>query len=228
VSRSGELADVVFAARAHLCLPRIADMGVVLPDDELRALPVASEVGQETVERVRHVGVPQVRGGDVGGEHRPVVLRGALSGLSSREARVTRTPRPGRPAITTSRLDRVAVASAMHLGIFACPPNARPREVAAILVDKRVHCVAVAETPAPASWKFITDVSVARSAAEGRDVRAADLVGEATWIAGDAALDGRRGCAAADPDALKVALGRWCTKSSPSSTGAREGRACFS
>jgi CBS domain-containing protein len=145
------------------------------------------------------------------GSAHPVGMLSTLdiaAALAGRDARLTRTPRPGRPAIGTSRLDRVAVARAMHLGVFACPPDASLREVAAILVDRRVHCVAVAVTPAPASWKFITDVSVARAAAKGRDVRAADLVGEATWIAGEAALDEATALMAGTGTSHLLVLGR--------------------
>jgi CBS domain-containing protein len=112
----------------------------------------------------------------------------ALAGRNARSARTLR-PRPARPAISTSRLDRVEVARAMHLGVFACSPEASLREVAAIFVDRRVHCVAVAGTPAPASWKFITDLGIARAATSDADLQAADLVDEATWIAADATLD---------------------------------------
>jgi CBS domain-containing protein len=115
-------------------------------------------------------------------------IAAAVAGRNARSARTLR-PRPARPAISTSRLDRVEVARAMHRGVFACSPEASLRDVAAIFVDRRVHCVAVAGTPAPASWKFITDLGIARAATGGADLRAADLVEEATWIAGDAALD---------------------------------------
>jgi CBS domain-containing protein len=77
----------------------------------------------------------------------------------------------------------------MHLGVFACSPDASLREVAAILVDRRVHCVAVAGTPAAASWKFVTDLGLARAATADVELQAADLVDEANWIAGDATLD---------------------------------------
>jgi len=112
----------------------------------------------------------------------------ALAGLDARSARTLR-PRPARPAISTSRLDRVEVARAMHFGVFTCPPEASLRDVATILVEQRVHCVAVAGTPAPASWKFVTDLGVARAATGDLRLQAADLVDEATWIAADATLD---------------------------------------
>jgi CBS domain-containing protein len=112
----------------------------------------------------------------------------ALAGRNARAARTVR-PRPARPAISTSRLDRVPVATAMHMGVFTCPPQAGLREVASIFVDRHVHCVAVAGTPGPASWKFITDLSIASAAASGADAQAADLVGEASWIGGDATLE---------------------------------------
>jgi hypothetical protein len=53
--------------------------------------------------------------------------------LAGRDAWADRTvrPRPARPAISTSRLDRVLVADAMHPGVFACPPDAGLHEIAA-------------------------------------------------------------------------------------------------
>jgi CBS domain-containing protein len=130
---------------------------------------------------------------DPGTEHLVGVLStlDIAAALAGRDPRAVRTVRPrlARPAISTSRLDRVTVAEAMHPGVFACPPDARLREIAVMLVDRRVHCVAVAGTPAPGSWKLVTDVSVTRAAAADEDVRAADLVDEAIWIARDARLD---------------------------------------
>ena len=55
-----------------------------------------------------------------------------------------------------------------------------------------MHCVAVAGTPAPASWKFITDLGLARAATSDGDLQAADLVDDANWIAGDAMLEDAR------------------------------------
>jgi CBS domain-containing protein len=128
------------------------------------------------------------------GAARPIGMLSTLdiaAALAGRDARAARTlrPRPARPAISTSRLDRVEVASAMHVGVFTCPPEASLRDVATILVEQRVHCVAVAGTPAPASWKFVTDLGIARAATGDLERQAADLVDEATWIAADATLD---------------------------------------
>jgi CBS domain-containing protein len=111
----------------------------------------------------------------------------ALAGRAPRVARTIR-PRQARPQISTSRLDRVRVAQAMHLGVFVCPPDSGVRDVAAILVDRRVHCVAVAGAPG-AALGFVTDIDVVRAAARGEDVRAADLAGEATWVDPEATLD---------------------------------------
>ena len=74
---AGELADVELAAAAHLGHPRVADVGVVLPDDDPRPLAVAAQVLAEALERVGHVAVAQVPGGGRVAEHRAVVLLGA-------------------------------------------------------------------------------------------------------------------------------------------------------
>jgi CBS domain-containing protein len=115
-------------------------------------------------------------------------IAAALAARSGRAMRTIR-PRMARPLISTSRLDQVAVGRAMHPGVFACSPDAPLAEVAAMMVDRRVHSVAVAGAPASASWKFVTDMSVVRAAAQDSEVRAADLVGEAVWISRDAMLN---------------------------------------
>jgi CBS domain-containing protein len=135
-----------------------------------------------------HVLVVEPGSGRASGMLSTLDIAAALAGRNARAARTVR-PYPARPAISTSRLDRVEVASAMHLGVFACLPEASLREVAAIFVERHVHCVAVAGTPAPASWKFITDLGIARAATSHAELHASDLVDEATWIAGDATLD---------------------------------------
>ena len=76
VALADELAEVQLAAPGHLGGTRVADVRVVLPDDHAARPAVAVEMGDELVERVRHVTVAQVPGRRVAGEHRPVVLLG--------------------------------------------------------------------------------------------------------------------------------------------------------
>jgi CBS domain-containing protein len=155
----------------------------VASGDDLRAAAaVMADSGHS------HVLVVDPESGHPTGMVSTLDVAAALAGRNPRAARSVR-PRPARPAISTSRLDRVPVAVAMHVGVFTCPPQAGLRDVASILVDRHVHCVAVTGTPGPASWKFITDLTIARAAASNADALAADLVGEATWIAGDATLE---------------------------------------
>jgi CBS domain-containing protein len=113
------------------------------------------------------------------------------SALAGRDAGAVRMvhPRAARPAISGSRLDRVTAAEAMHLGVFACPMDATLREIATIMVDRRIHCVGVLESREPAGWEFISDHSLAHAAARGGSARAADLAGNALWIDGGATLD---------------------------------------
>lgn len=154
----------------------------VAPDDSLSAA-----VAVMAAHGFSHVLVVDPESGHPTGMLSTLDIAAALAGRDARAARIVR-PRPARPAISTSCLDRVPVTTAMHLGVFTCTPEADLREVASIFVDRHVHCVAVAGTPGPASWKFITDLSIASAAVSHTCARAADLVGEATWIAGDATL----------------------------------------
>jgi CBS domain-containing protein len=111
--------------------------------------------------------------------------------LAGRDARAVRTvrPRAARPAISTSRLDRVTAREAMHLGVFVCSMDATLREIATIMVDRRIHCVGVLESRGPAGWEFISDRSLVHAAARGGLARAADLAGAALWIEPGATLD---------------------------------------
>jgi CBS domain-containing protein len=135
-----------------------------------------------------HVLVVEPGSGRPAGMLSTLDIAAAVAGRAARSVRTLR-PHPARPAISTLRLDRVEVARAMHLGVFACSPEASLRDVAMIFVDRHIHCVAVAGTPGPASWKFITDLGIARGAASNGELQAADLVDEATWIGGDATLE---------------------------------------
>jgi CBS domain-containing protein len=77
----------------------------------------------------------------------------------------------------------------MHLGVFVCSMDATVREVATIMVDRRIPCVGVLESRGPAGWEFISDRSLAHAAARGGPARAADLAGNALWVDAGATLD---------------------------------------
>jgi CBS domain-containing protein len=178
--------DVVDAAKAIDGADAAAVAGmpltIALGEPLAAAAAMMAESGQS------HVLVLEPGSGRPAGMLSTFDLAAAVAGHNARSARTLR-PRPARPAISTSRLDRVEVARAMHVGVFVCTPETSLRDIAAILVERRVHCVAVAGTPAAASWKFVTDLGVARAAIDGPDQQAAELVDEATWIAADATLD---------------------------------------
>lgn len=55
-----ELPHVPLTAPAHLRCPRVAQVRVVRPDDNLRTPGQAAEVGGERVKRLGHVAVSQV------------------------------------------------------------------------------------------------------------------------------------------------------------------------
>jgi CBS domain-containing protein len=157
--------------------------GTVAPGDRLLAAAATMAESGDA-----HLIVIEPESGHPTGMLSTFDVAAAVAGRNPRSARTVR-PRPARPAISTSRLDKVEVARAMHLGVFVCAPETTLPDVAAIFVDRRVHCIAVAGTPGAASWKFVTDLGLVRAATRDADLRAADLVDEATWIGPDATLD---------------------------------------
>jgi hypothetical protein len=106
VALAGELAQGELPVPSHLGVPRVADVGVVRPDHDLRRPPRSVEVLEKRVERLGHVTVAQVPRVGPGAEHRPVVALGTghQAGVLEREevrvlgqARVVRVGR--RPAL---------------------------------------------------------------------------------------------------------------------------------
>lgn len=94
--------------------------------------------------------------------------------VAGRRPEIARMARPtaARPALSESRLERLAVGDVMHVGLIAVGPETPLQEVAAVLADRRVHAVSVAGI-APAGgdgrlvWAVATDLDVARAVAAG-------------------------------------------------------------
>jgi CBS domain-containing protein len=80
--------------------------------------------------------------------------------VSSRQCRPDRRHAP--------HLDHVRVADAMHAGVGTCSADTSPRDVARILPERRIHCVAVPEIEGAglAAWGVV-DLDVVRVAAAG-------------------------------------------------------------
>jgi CBS domain-containing protein len=176
VAAAGAIDTADAAAVAHPC-PTVAP-----GDGVLAAAATMAESGEA------HLVVVEPESGRPTGMLSTFDVAAAVAGRNPRSARTVR-PRAARPAISTSRLDKVQVARAMHVGVFVCAPETTLRDAAAIFVDRRVHCVAVAGTPGAASWKFVTDLGLVRAATRDAELRVADVVDDADWIAGDATLD---------------------------------------
>jgi CBS domain-containing protein len=71
------------------------------------------------------------------------------------------------------RLDHVRVTDVMHAGVVACAPDTSLREVARIMVERRIHCVAIPDTARGVSaWSIVSDLDLVGAAAaetvEGR------------------------------------------------------------
>jgi CBS domain-containing protein len=92
------------------------------------------------------------------------------------------------------RLDRVRVSDAMHASVVTCAADTPLRDVARMMAEHRIHCVAVPDiegTGSPA-WGIVSDLDVVGAAAagsvEGRT--AADVAAsEALAISDDDVLD---------------------------------------
>jgi CBS domain-containing protein len=83
------------------------------------------------------------------------------------------------------RLEHVRVADAMHPGVVTCAPDTPLRDVARIMVEHRIHCVAVPDADASrvAAWGIVSDLDVVAAAAAGsvegrtaRDIAASEAL----------------------------------------------------
>jgi CBS domain-containing protein len=82
-------------------------------------------------------------------------------------------PRPAQPAISEHRWSHVTVREAMHTGVVAVPPATPLRDLAATLVDHRVHCAIVSGTKPARSgeslvWTIASDMDILRAVAADR------------------------------------------------------------
>ena len=111
-----------------------------------------------------------------------------IAGRDPRAARIPR-PRAARPAISTSRLEDVTVGQAMHPGLFTCPPGASLRDLAAAMIDHRVHMLLVGDA-------VVDDIALARAAAAGETTpptRPIESIDAASTLADAAAAMTRTG-----------------------------------
>jgi CBS domain-containing protein len=81
--------------------------------------------------------------------------------------------------ITSTTLEELTVADAMHAGVFTCSEDASLETAAAMMASRSIHCVVVLEGPDEEKpWGVISDLDLV-SAAFARDAR--------EWKAGEAA-----------------------------------------
>lgn len=92
------------------------------------------------------------------------------------------------------RLDHVRVSDAMHAGVVTCAADTLLRDVARMMVQHRIHCVAVPDIEGKglAVWGIVSDLDLVGAAAAGgldgrmaRDIAAS----EALAISEDDVLD---------------------------------------
>src|SRR4051794_16477867 len=146
--------DIVASPEAATAADLASSPATVLPDEPLEQVArVIAETGRS------HVVVVGPSSALPLGVVSTLDVAAVLAGREPRAARVVR-PRPARPALSTSRLDRVSVGDAMHPGIFTVPAGASLRELATALVDHRVHMLVVDDA-------IVDDIAIARAAAAG-------------------------------------------------------------
>jgi CBS domain-containing protein len=80
-------------------------------------------------------------------------------------------------------LEHATVADAMHPGILSCEPDATLTDVATIMANHHVHCVAVIgishEQPECFVWGIVSDLDLVRAGlANGSEVSARELATE--------------------------------------------------
>lgn len=83
------------------------------------------------------------------------------------------------------RLDHVRVADVMHAGVVTCAPETSLRDVARMMVEHRVHCIAIADgagAQAP-TWGIVSGLDLVSALASGgvdgrtaRDVAATEAL----------------------------------------------------
>jgi predicted transcriptional regulator len=92
------------------------------------------------------------------------------------------------------RLEHVRVADAMHAGVVTCAADTPLRDVARMLVEHRIHCVAIpdVEVTGVSAWAIVSALDIVGAAAAGsverltaRDIAAS----EALAISDDDVLD---------------------------------------
>ena len=67
------------------------------------------------------------------------------------------------------RLQHVRVADVMHAGVVTCASDTPLREVARIMVERRIHCVALPDTVSGgvSTWSIVSDLDLIGAAAAG-------------------------------------------------------------
>jgi CBS domain-containing protein len=92
------------------------------------------------------------------------------------------------------RLEHVRVADVMHAGLVTCAADTPLRDVARMLVEHHIHCVAIPdiEGTAISTWAIVSDLDVVGAAAAGGvDERTAGDIAatEALAVSDDEVLD---------------------------------------
>jgi len=118
-----------------------------------------------------------------------------IGGHDPRVASLPR-PRPARPALSETRLDRVRVRDVMHPGVLGVPPSTSVRDLADTLAHYRLHAACVSGITGGRGgerlvWSIASDMDVLRAADAGQlDAKAGEIAAtEALTVDADEHLD---------------------------------------
>jgi CBS domain-containing protein len=95
--------------------------------------------------------------------------------LAGRDPSLLRIVRPGpaRPLVSATSLDATTVGAVMHPGVVTCLPDDTMEQVAGVMVDLRVHCVAVVGAARRDGgdehfvWRLLSDMDVLHAVNRG-------------------------------------------------------------
>ena len=111
-----------------------------------------------------------------------------LAGRDPARSRINR-PAPARPLVSAGTLSDTTVGAVMHPGVITCRPDAPLPELAGVMADLHVHCVAVVGVDRRPDgdehlvWGLVTDMDVLHAAYRGEPGRLAGALAATSPLA---------------------------------------------
>jgi len=133
------------------------------------AAPLESALALMAQRDVAHVLVAEAGAGVPAGVLSSFDVASVLAGREPAVSRMIRSA-PARPLVSAATLSDTTVGAAMHPGVITCRPDAPLAELAGVMADLHVHCVAVVGTDRRPDgdehlvWGLVTDMDVLHAA----------------------------------------------------------------